>query len=387
MSEYQYYEFLAIDRSLAAKEMDALRAVSGRARITPVSFSNEYNWGSFKGNPMELMRRFFDAHVYVANWGTSVFMVRLPLEALSQETACAMAVDDFLQFEATATHWLITWSLNETEDYDRFAMDEGEGWMARLVPVRDELLRGDLRSLYIGWLAAVTVLVLDDEDREPLTINGLANLTAAQQALAEFLEVDADLLAGAGIGSPEQEAGEPSPEQVDDWLGELPRAEVRALLRQLLDGQGLKAERLLRNRYSAWLRNLNGNRPEVALRTVAELWENAESAEKLRLDREKRQEEEAAAKRRQERDVFLRSLARDFPKAWKGIQRTVERGSGRAYDEACRALVELAEAYSVHASRMAFRQELGRFMTGNQRRKALVERLVRAGLWQDAAHG
>jgi hypothetical protein len=34
---------------------------------------------------------------------------------------------------------------------------------------------------------------------------------------------------------------------------------------------------------------------------------------------------------------------------------------------------------------MAFRQELGKFMAGNQRRKALVERLVRAGLWQDGA--
>jgi hypothetical protein len=34
------------------------------------------------------------------------------------------------------------------------AMEDGRGWMARLAPVRDELLRGDIRSLYIGWLAA-----------------------------------------------------------------------------------------------------------------------------------------------------------------------------------------------------------------------------------------
>jgi hypothetical protein len=296
-----------------------------------------------------------------------------------------MAVADVLAFKATATHWLITWSLNETEDYDRFVMEGGEGWMARLVPVRNELLRGDLRSLYIGWLAAVTMQVIDDEDHEPLPIAGLANLTTAQQALAEFLDVDVDLLGGAGIGSPEQEAGEPLPQQVDDWLDELPRAEVLALLRHLLDGQGLKAERLLRNRYAAWLRDQSGDRPAAALRTVAELWENAKSAEKLRLDREKKQAEAAAARRRQEREAFFRSLAKDFPKAWNGIQRTVERGSGLAYDEACRALLDLSEAYSAHASSMAFRQELGKFMAGNQRRKALVERLVRAGLWQDGA--
>lgn len=128
MSEYQYYEFLAIDRPLATEEMDALRDLSSRARITPVSFSNEYNWGSFKGNPRELMRRFFDAHVYVANWGTAVFMVRLPLETLSPEIVQAMAVKQVLEFEATATHWLITWALDETEDYDRFATDFPKAW-------------------------------------------------------------------------------------------------------------------------------------------------------------------------------------------------------------------------------------------------------------------
>jgi hypothetical protein len=69
MSEYRYYEFLAIDRPLSAREMDHLRAVSTRARITPVSFVNEYNWGDLRADPIDFMRRFFDAHVYLANWG------------------------------------------------------------------------------------------------------------------------------------------------------------------------------------------------------------------------------------------------------------------------------------------------------------------------------
>jgi hypothetical protein len=55
MSEYQYYEFLAIDRPLTAEETQALRTLSTRAQITPVSFINEYNWGDFKGDPDKLM--------------------------------------------------------------------------------------------------------------------------------------------------------------------------------------------------------------------------------------------------------------------------------------------------------------------------------------------
>jgi hypothetical protein len=36
MSEYQYYEFQAVDRSLTDKEMSDLRAFSTRADITPI---------------------------------------------------------------------------------------------------------------------------------------------------------------------------------------------------------------------------------------------------------------------------------------------------------------------------------------------------------------
>ena len=30
---------------------------------------------------------------------------------------------------------------------------EGEGWLQRLLPLRNDLVNGDLRSLYLGWLA------------------------------------------------------------------------------------------------------------------------------------------------------------------------------------------------------------------------------------------
>ena len=50
MSEYQYYEFQAIDRPLTDEEMAELRSYSTRARITPTSFGNDYSWGSFKGD-------------------------------------------------------------------------------------------------------------------------------------------------------------------------------------------------------------------------------------------------------------------------------------------------------------------------------------------------
>src|SRR5829696_4575944 len=82
MSEYQVYEFVALDRPLSAKEMAELRAISTRAEITPTRFWNEYQWGDLKADPARLLARYFDAHLYFANWGTHRFMLRLPAAAV-----------------------------------------------------------------------------------------------------------------------------------------------------------------------------------------------------------------------------------------------------------------------------------------------------------------
>jgi len=383
MSEYQYYEFLAIDRPLTADEMEELRALSTRATITPVSFTNEYNWGDFKGDPDKLMQRYFDAHVYVANWMTAIFMVRLPIEALTKETAKTVAVPYLLDIKATKTHWVITWSLEESGNYDRFGMEDGRGWMARLVPLRDELLRGDLRSLYIGWLAAVAKEVIDDDEMEPLPVSGLANLTAAQQALAEFLEVDPNLLAGAGMGSPAAQKAEISRREMDKWIDALPREEVNQILKQLLEGKGQKAERSIRNRFSAWRRGLQPNRTNAPWRTVGELRQNAAKVRIIWLEKQKRDIKQREIKRREKRKAYLKNLSSDFPKAWTSVREPVERGSGRGYDEACRILVDIAEAYDLFATKMQFQKELKKFMAGHLWRKALIQRLVKAGIWKE----
>ena len=54
MSEYQYYEFRAIDRPLSDRQMRELRAISTRAAISRTSFSNHYEYGDLKANPRDL---------------------------------------------------------------------------------------------------------------------------------------------------------------------------------------------------------------------------------------------------------------------------------------------------------------------------------------------
>jgi hypothetical protein len=71
--EYQYYDFRALDRPLTRNEMAALRSISTRAAIIATSFTNHYEWGDLKANPSKLLEKYFDAFVYVANWGTREF--------------------------------------------------------------------------------------------------------------------------------------------------------------------------------------------------------------------------------------------------------------------------------------------------------------------------
>ncbi|HZE91221.1 MAG TPA: hypothetical protein VE029_05865 [Rhizobacter sp.] len=127
MSEYQYYEFAAIDRPLTRAEMTQLRAVSTRAEITPAGFVNHYEWGDLKANPADWMRRYFDAFVYTANWCSCRLALRMPLKTFKKSELKPFPTQHTLSIEASDEHWIIDWSLDESEDHDRFGMEDGSG--------------------------------------------------------------------------------------------------------------------------------------------------------------------------------------------------------------------------------------------------------------------
>lgn len=119
MSEYQYYEFAAIDRPLTATEMAQLRKVSTRAQISTSSFVNHYEWGDLKADPADWMRRYFDAFVYSANWCSCRLSLRMPLATFRKTELTSFAAGGALTIEASDEHWIIDWLLDDSENYDR----------------------------------------------------------------------------------------------------------------------------------------------------------------------------------------------------------------------------------------------------------------------------
>ncbi len=184
MSEYQYYEFLAIDHPLDERQRAELRALSTRARITATSFVNEYHWGDFRGNPAALMERYFDAFLYLANWGTRRLMIRLPRGLLDLGVAERYCTGDAASAWAADGHVILSLSSEDEDEY----WEEGEGRLASIALVRSELAAGDLRLLYLAWLLSVQAEEVGDEEAEPPVPPGLRTLSAPLHAVADVLE-------------------------------------------------------------------------------------------------------------------------------------------------------------------------------------------------------
>jgi hypothetical protein len=203
-----------------------------------------------------MTERYFDAHLYVTNWGTHRLMLRLPKRALALATVKPYCLDHRIDAWTTRTHLL----LDLTSDDESGEWVEGaEDSLAALIGIRDELAAGDLRPLYLAWLSALAAWELEDDEEEeyqtcpePPVPCGLDELTGPQRALANLLRVDDDLLAAAAQDSPTapRKPARPTKKELAPLIAGMPQKEKDALLLRLALGPepGWRAELLHRLR-------------------------------------------------------------------------------------------------------------------------------------------
>jgi len=85
MSEYQYYEFLALDRHSAPRDLAYVRTLSSRVQPTPTQAVFTYSFGDFRNDPLDLLAKHYDIMLYVANWGSKQLAFRFPKAAIDQQ--------------------------------------------------------------------------------------------------------------------------------------------------------------------------------------------------------------------------------------------------------------------------------------------------------------
>jgi hypothetical protein len=387
MSEYQYYEFQAIDRPLDERAMMALRAITSRATITPTSLVNVYHWGDFKGNPDRLMDQYFDAHLYVANWGTRRFMLRLPVGAFPLAGVKPYTVPYVLKARASKEHVVLDFNADSEDGDEDF--EGGEGWLASLIPLRSDLLTDDLRSLYLAWLVGVQNEEVDEDKGEPPVPPGLRQLSAPLRRLADFLRLDLDLVEIAATVSREGMPSSPSAEELAAWIAELAAEEKDSLLVRLMQGEGvpLASELLRRFRQDharRQLRTRRGDEEEGSRRTVGDLraaWHHLaeerrrRAAERAAKEQARRAREQAAARAR-----HLDALVGREESLWRQVETAIQSKQPKQYDHAIELLQDLRDLGERAGTAKDVAQRIRDLRERHHSKPSLMQRLDRAGL-------
>jgi hypothetical protein len=376
LSEYQYYEFQAVDRPLTSAQQSELRALSTRARITATSFVNHYKWGDFKGDPSRLMEHVFDLHLYLANWGTRVFSMRLPRRLIDTAIVEACLIDDEIaSLRTVGENIVIEIACDELEFED---WDDGSGWLGALAPLRSGILNGDLRLFYLVWLMAVEAGVAADDAVEPAI--GLSPLSGALEAFADFFAIDGDLVDAAIVedGAPKDESGNA---QAHALIQALPDTEKIALLIGLFDGndphlaagfrRGIR-ERLGRSCDEARRRTAGDLR-----RAAGKASEQRQRREAERAAAERRREEQEKAKEEQRR---LEALKRRGEAVWTDVEGAIALRNAPGYDKAAALLADLEMVAQEPGDMAVFRHRLADIRERHARKGRFLEKLVSLGL-------
>ncbi len=344
--------------------MAELRAISTRAEITPTRFWNEYQWGDLKADPAKLVARYFDAHMYYANWGTHRFILRLPGARVDPKTLRAYFVGEAARATVADDHLILNLH-SEDEEPDYY--EESQGSLGTLVPLRTELMRGDLRVAYLAWLLAIQAGDVDDDVVEPAVPPGLSDLTAAQAAMAEFLRIDEDLIAAAAERSAANTDDRPA---LREWaLGLTPRAKDDWLLRAIDDPDLTLGGELVRA-----FRAESKSTHTVGKRTVADLRAAAEKHRRLRECAEA--ERAAKAKRAAEtaHKKHLDALAKRVDEAWTELEALVERS---AYEEAIKLASDLRDLAKQDGASVPFATRFEAMRKRQLRRRGFFDRWKR----------
>ncbi|MGB0847696.1 MAG: hypothetical protein ACPGSM_13275 [Thiolinea sp.] len=394
MSEYQYYDFRAIDRSLTPAQKDELVRLSSRAQITNRRAEFIYNHGDFRGNPEQLIQEMFDMMLYVTNWDTRRLLFRLPASLFDVSQCQDFFISEEVDHYRSGTQIILDLHFSK-EEGDGESIEGGE-WMDGLLPLRDELLRGDFRVLYLAWFKAAEKALcndeIDEDSPEPTIPAGLAELSPAQQRFAELLEIDLIDIQALAVNSPplsQQTAFKP-----EEWLPMLSEQEKADYLLRLSRGED-KLELHLNRRLKMLWRQASENNENHEQEAVADTNQTErrgiqallDACQSYRYTVEKEaanKAEIAAEKKRQiaakKRRAYLEKLSDQKTTLWQEVEKLVAQGQAKNYEQAANHLFDLYELAAQEGEPDQFATKFQGIMEQYQRRRTFVERLREKGL-------
>ena len=377
MSEYQYYEWQTLERPLSASEQKVLNGLSSHINVTSSQAIVTYQWGSFKPNPIEVLAKYFDAYLYAANWGTRRLAFRFPSGLLESAAIEGYCDEEHIDLKAFGDVQILKFEINREEGFNE-GIDES-GLLSTLGRLRDDLLQGDYRVLYLAWLKIREIdsnYGAEDEDDPENSINevepflpaGLKHLTPALQAFIDFFEIDSFQVAAAAELSPSL-----SPSQTADLtrlISRLTRQECDEFLLRIVNSEA-GAVAALRKRLLSFEKPTTG--PQTGSRSYGQLIKAAEKLSKAEFERQE-------AERRQKHIAEMQELAKHETETWLEAEKTLAGGSiARNYDYATSLLDKLRQLAQFQGTQPSFNMRLRALAEKYKGRGALIERWKQKG--------
>jgi len=373
MSEYQYHEWQTIDRLLSPEEQASVNQLSSHIDVSPSQAVVTYNWGDFKHDPKEVLLQFFDAYFYLANWGSRRLMFRFPKGILNSEEIDQYCDGDFVSFETVGEYQVLDIDFNPEDGGD---LMEEEGNLSYFIPLRDDLLQGDYRLLYLVWLKAMTYEATgfedeesDDYDLEPPVPPGLQKLSPALQHFIQVFDIDPFLVLAAAENSPDLH----DTESIDyrDLVSRLSRTEADDFLIRLAEGDaGVRMS--LRKRLNEFV-----PKEKVQAAKTRPLQKLLIHAEELEQAEKERKAQEARRKHIAE----MKALAQREAQVWKQVDDLL--GNGRkiasVYDEATGLLEKLKQLADFQDTRDTFYSNVRILVSKYGSRSSLMDRWKKRG--------
>lgn len=367
MSEYQYYEFQTIDRPLTRQEQAEISQLSSRVALTSTRAVFTYQYGDFRGDPEKVLAQYFDAMLYLANWGTRQLMFRFPKSLVDLKQVQPYCIEDIISFSTMGLHVIL--NIRSDNEGGRFWVD-GEGVLDSLVELRGDILRGDYRALYLAWLKA-SELEESESEEEPPVPPGLCTLSPALRDWAHFLEIDDHLLNVAAQASDELEISPDDAQAVRKAIARLAREECDAYLLRLT-----QSEPHLDIEIRARLREFIGVAPQTESAPRRKAEQLLRAADQERKAEEKRRAEEAEARRIAE----LEALLKRQKQTWQAVEELIGKSNSTAYKQAAELLAKLKQAAALKGQEADFEARLKGLREQYKTRYALMACLREAGL-------
>jgi hypothetical protein len=369
MSEYQYYEFQAIDRPLTPAEQDQIEQLSSRVQLNANCAIFTYSYGDFRGKPEEILAKYFDMMLYMANWGTWQLIFRFPKSILDAKALKPYLLPNTIEIKESGKYIILDITIQEEEGMSGWV--EGEGWLSKMLSLRDELLSGDLRLLYLVWLRVAPRLAeyeeLPEDPLEPPLPANLGKLSSPLKKFIEWVELDPDVVTAAAQASPTEKT---NPEaSLEAQIPQLTQTEQREFLVKLVRGEA-HVDRLLTNRLKelAGVAKPGAKKVAVGQRTFSQI---ATTTQKVQTQRETK--ERNGAKKQREKELV--AMGPKEAQMWKQVLKLIERRQARPYDEAAALLKDLRDLAEFQGRSADFEKRLTQLKLDCQNRPALIARL------------